>query len=256
METVIDGIKVYYETAGEGKDILILHGWGANMAAVRPIMKAYEPYFKVWALDLPGFGGSDVPPETWDIYSYAGFVKEFAEKVGIKNPILVGHSFGGRISIILAAKKMMDITKMILVDSAGVKPAHGADYYIKVYSYKLMKKAAKCIGIFSKTAEEKIKGKFGSEDYKNANPTMRTVMVRVVNEDLTHFMPEIGVPTLLIWGENDDATPVSDGKVMEKLIPDAGLVVLAGAGHFSYLDRPGDFNVITNKFLEPDRSDK
>ncbi len=253
MEITIDGLKINYETSGEGKDILILHGWGVNIGTVRPIIKALDPYFKVWALDLPGFGGSAVPPEDWDVYSYADFIVKFAGKVGISNPILIGHSFGGRISIILAAKKMLDINKMILTGSAGVKPKHGADYYLKVYSYKLMKKAARCIGAFSKTAEEKIKGMFGSEDYKNANPVMRKIMVKVVNEDLTYLMPDIKASTLLIWGENDDATPVSDGKLMEKLIPDAGLVVLSGAGHFSYLDKPGDFNVIANKFLENDR---
>lgn len=253
MELVIDGLKINYETSGSGRDVLILHGWGANIAAVRPIMKAYENNFRVWAIDLPGFGASDMPGEDWDVYSYAKLVKKFADKAGIENPILIGHSFGGRLCIILAGKKMLNIRKIILVDSAGVKPVHGAGYHAKVYAYKFMKKAAAFAGRFSESAEEKIKGMFGSADYKNANPVMRKVMVRTVNEDLQYLMPKIEQPTLLIWGENDDATPVSDGKIMEKLIRDAGLVVLSGAGHFSYLDKFGDFSVITNKFLEEDR---
>ena len=203
---------------------------------------------------MPGFGASDIPPADWDVYSYADFVVKFIEKTGITNPVLVGHSFGGRLSIIIAAKKAADVRKLILTDSAGVKPSHGADYYIKVYFYKLMKKVAGFIGLISKKTEDKIKNMFGSADYRNANPVMRQIMVRVVNEDLQYLMPDISVPTLLMWGEKDDATPVSDAKIMEKLIPDAGLVVLSGAGHFSYLDRPGDFAVITNKFLENDRT--
>ncbi len=253
MELIIDSLKINYITEGSGKDILILHGWGANISAVTTMVKAYSPYFKVWAVDLPGFGASDMPPESWNVYDYADFVVKFAAAAGIEKPVLAGHSFGGRLSIIIAAKKLMELNKLILIDSAGIKPKRGAGYYFKVYSYKFMKKVAKLVGIFSKETETTIKSMFGSADYKNASPVLKTVMVRVVNEDLTYLLKDIGVPTLLVWGEKDDATPLSDGKLMEKLIPDAGLVTLKGAGHFSYIDRIGDFNVITNKFLENDR---
>lgn len=246
----IDGINVNYETFGEGRDLLILHGWGANIGAVMPMVNAWKDKFKVWALDLPGFGKSDMPGKEWDVYSYADFVKKFADKTGMKNPILVGHSFGGRLCIILAAKEMINPEKIILVDSAGVKPKHGLDYKIKVYSYKLAKKAANAVGIFSKEAEEKIKSAFGSADYKNANPIMRGVMVRVVNEDLTYLFEKVMPPTLLMWGEKDDATPVADARIMEKKMNDAGLVVLKNAGHFSYIDNMAEFSVITNNFLE------
>lgn len=246
----IDGINVNYETYGEGRDLLILHGWGANIGAVMPMINAWKDKFKVWALDLPGFGKSDMPREDWNVYSYADFVKKFVDKTGIETPILVGHSFGGRLCIILAAKKMITPEKIILVDSAGVKPKHGLDYKIKVYSYKLAKKAASVIGIFSKETEEKIKSAFGSADYKNANPIMRNVMVRVVNEDLTYLFDKVEPPALLIWGEKDDATPVSDARIMEEKMHDAGLVVLKNAGHFSYIDKPGEFAVITKNFLE------
>ena len=250
MEICIDNLKINYNVSGEGKDVLVMHGWGACADAVRPIAAALEKNFRVWTLDLPGFGKSDVPPENWDVYSYADFMKQFIDETGIKTPVLIGHSFGGRLAIILAGKEKIDINKIILVDSAGIKPKHGAGYYIKVYSYKLAKRLARLVGRFSLEAAENLKSKFGSADYKNANPTMRTIMVRVVNEDLTGYLKDIAVPTLLIWGDKDDATPLSDAELMEKLIPDAGLCVLSGAGHFSYLDRPGDFGVIANKFLE------
>ncbi len=252
MNIVIDKLNINYETYGDGKDVLVLHGWGANIAAIKPIADALSQNFRVWLLDLPGFGGSDTPSADWDVYSYARFVKEFADAMGITSPILIGHSFGGRLSIILAAKKMLSCPKIILVDSAGIKPKRGANYYIKVYTYKAAKKVAKLAGAFSKTLENRIKQSFGSADYKNANPTMRNIMVKVVNEDLTYLLKDISCPTLLIWGEKDDATPLSDAKKMEQLIPDAGIVSFPNAGHFSYLDNFPQFSLVVNKFLEKD----
>lgn len=115
-----------------------------------------------------------------------------------------------------------------------------------------MKRAAALVGKMSKELEEKIKSKFGSSDYKNASPILRKVFVRVVNEDLTYLLKDIDCPTLLFWGENDDATPLSDAKKMEKIIPDAGIVTVPGGGHYSYLDNFPMFSAVVNKFLEKD----
>lgn len=252
MKKLIDNININYEVYGEGKDVLVLHGWGAEIRTVKPVADALSEKFKVWLVDLPGFGDSDEPPENWDVYSYALFVKKLTEELEISDPILIGHSFGGRLSIILAAKKLLNPPKIILVDSAGIKPKRGIDYCCKVYTYKVMKRIAALTGKISKSLEDKIKSKFGSSDYKNASQTMRAVFVRVVNEDLTYLLKDITCPTLLFWGENDDATPLSDAKKMEKLIPDAGIVTVPGGGHYSYLDNFPMFNAVANKFLEKD----
>ena len=252
MKILVDNININYEVFGEGKDVLVLHGWGADIRAIKPMADALSGKFKVWLVDLPGFGQSDLPSGDWDVYAYADFVKKFADALEIADPILIGHSFGGRLSIILAAKKIMTPPKIILVDSAGIKPRHGVDYYCKVYTYKIMKRVAALMGKLSKPLEEKIKSRFGSSDYKNANPLMRKVMVRVVNEDLTYLLKDIACPTLLFWGEKDDATPLSDAKKMEKLIPDAGIVTVPGGGHYSYIDNFPLFNAVSNKFLEKD----
>lgn len=253
MKESICGLNINYEVFGHGRDVLILHGWGANINTVMPVVKMIEKCFRVWVLDFPGFGNSEIPPESWDVYSYADFVQKFINQLNIQKPILIGHSFGGRISIILAAKKLIEISKIILIDSAGVLPKRGIDYYFKVYTYKSMKFIAEAVGKISKDLENSIKGKFGSSDYKNADPVMRKIFVRVVNEDLTYLFPKVKVPALLIWGENDDATPLSDARLMEKLMPDAGLAVLKNAGHYSYIDKSADCNIIINKFLENDR---
>ena len=94
-----------------------------------------------------------------------------------------------------------------------------------------------------------MRGKVGSADYKNASPVMRQTMVRALNEDLTPLLSGIRVPTLLIWGENDTATPLSDGQRMEKSIPDAGLVVLKGAGHFAFAERWGQCRRVLDAFI-------
>ena len=246
-------MNVHYEVSGSGKAVIILHGWGANLEVMRSAAECFGEKMKVYNLDLPGFGGSDEPAcDDWDIYSYADFIAEFVKKLEIKKPVILAHSFGGRIALILAGKKLIPINKMILTGCAGIKPKRGIDYYAKVYTYKLSKKVSKIIGFFGSDYEEKMKKKYGSEDYASASNKMRAVMVRAINEDLKYLMPDIDVPTLLVWGENDDATPISDGKTMEKLIPDAGLIVMPDSGHFAFLENIGWFSNIVRNFCAKD----
>lgn len=140
---------------------------------------------------------------------------------------------------------------MVLVDAAGIKPKRSLKYYIKVYSFKTAKKILPIL-LGKENGEKAIqawRGKAGSSDYRNSSPVMRAVMSRCVNEDLKNVMPSIKASTLLIWGENDTATPLSDAQTMEKLIPDAGLVSWPGCGHYSFLDNPGGFRAVIRSFL-------
>ena len=98
-----------------------------------------------------------------------------------------------------------------------------------------------------------MQGKTGSADYRSASEGMRRTMVRCINEDLTSLLPEIPVSTLLIWGSADTATPLSDGRLMEKTIPDAGLVVLEGAGHFAFAEQWGLCSRVLDSFLKPQK---
>lgn len=254
MFVEINDLKINYIVSGEGQPVVLLHGWGACIKTVEVVHNYLKNYCKVYSLDLPGFGQSEEPPFPWDLSHYAEFAEQFMKQLRITNPILIGHSFGGRIIIKLAGEKQFPIKKIILVDSAGVKPKRSLKYYCKVYTYKLIKKTFRLpfIKPFTGKLLERVKGIFGSSDYKNASDIMRQVMVKVVNEDLRHLLPGIKPPTLLIWGENDQATPVSDGKLMEKLIPDAGLVVFQNAGHYSYLDKFNEFAIVIASFLKED----
>ena len=253
---VIDGLKIHYTDTGNaaGKPVVLMHGWGCDVSTVASVADAIGHNHRVISIDLPGHGQSDEPSllpdgSPWGVYEYANAVEKLMNKLDISNASLIGHSYGGRVAIILGSR--MPVEKIVLVDSAGIKPKRPLSYYRKVYTFKLLKKLLPLILGKKKGNEliEKRRGKAGSADYRNASPMMRMVMSKSVNQDLRHLLPSIKAPTLLIWGENDTATPLADGRLMEKLIPDSGLVSLEGAGHYSFLDNPSRFKAIINVFL-------
>lgn len=234
-EIAIDGLTIRYQEAGSGKTVVLLHGWGANKESMAPIFHRLKGTFHVVCPDLPGAGASDEPASPWDVSDYSNFLKNFFEQLSIKPFAAIGHSNGGRI-LIHACSDWFRPSKLVLIDSAGIRKKHGPLYYIKVYSYKLGKKVLSW-PLFRRTGLlEKLLKNAGSADYKAASPTMRATMSRLLAKDLKPCLPSISAETLLIWGTRDTATPLSDGKMMEKLIPGAGLVEIAGGGHFSYLD--------------------
>ena len=245
-----NGCRLHYTDCGEGHPILLLHGWGCNTTTFNTIRPFLEAHFRVLTVDFAGFGQSDEPHEVWGVEEYTHSVEALAQAEGVENPILIGHSFGGRVSILYASRHK--VQKVILVDAAGVKPRRSLNYYRKVYTFKLLKRVLPLVA--GKARAEKIiearRAKGGSSDYKQASPMMRRVLSKVVNEDLCHLMPRIKAPTLLFWGENDTATPLADAKKMEKLIPDAGLVTVAGAGHFSFLENTPLFLRVVESFLQ------
>ncbi len=228
-------------------DIVLLHGWGCSREIWAGLQQHLETTskhgakFRVTVLDFPGFGAEPQPSGPWGMEQYTQWFERFLSEHNIINPILVGHSFGGRVALIFASRN--PVSKLILVDAAGVKPRRSARYYFKVWSFKILKHFA------PPSVVERIRSRSGSADYRAASPVMRGTLSKVVNEDLRRFMPLISAPTLLVWGSLDTATPVRDARIMERLIPDAGLVVLEGAGHYSFLDRPQQFNAIIDSFL-------
>lgn len=251
----IEGLNINYIVEGSGKDVLILHGWGANINTILPIVNILKDKFRVHALDLPGFGQSSQPKEPIDSFQYAEVVKKYMENMGINKVTLIGHSFGGKLSIILGSKFPELIEKIVLINSAGLRTKRGPKYYIKVYSFKTLRFLYKKLFFWLKDEEglEKFYKKFGSTDYREASGVMRKILVTVVNENLFPLLSKIKAPTLLIWGDEDTATPLYMAKIMEKEIEDSGLVVFEGAGHYSYLDDYQRFAIIIRNFLEYDK---
>ena len=244
-----DDCRLHYTDCGEGHPILLLHGWGCNTTTFNAIRPFLEARFRVLTVDFAGFGQSDEPHQVWGVEEYTRSIEALAQHEGVENPILIGHSFGGRVSIVYASRNK--VQKVVLVDAAGVKPRRSLTYYRKVYTFKLMKHLARLLLGEKRAAKwiESRRAKAGSSDYSQATPMMRAILSKVVNEDLCHLMPKISAPTLLFWGENDTATPLADAKKMESLIPDAGLVTVAGAGHFSFLENPQLFERVLASFL-------
>jgi len=228
--------------------IVILHGWGAHIEAVGPILAGLDGAADVIALDLPGFGESDPPPEAWDVDCYARFMIHFLDEMGVDRAHLVGHSHGGRVSIALAADEPQRVGRLLLIDSAGIPPKRGWRYRRRVAVAKLGRVAGK-LGAPGRQLQERMRARVASRDYLEASEAMRGTFRAVVAADLTDRMPRIGASTLLVWGDQDDDTPLWMGKRMEELIPDAGLVVLEGAGHYSYADSPGQFRAVARRFL-------
>lgn len=250
----IFGQKLHYSETGkeDGRPVVLMHGWGCNLSTVASVAKILEPGMKVYNLDLPGHGQSDEPAEIWGVEKFTELVEKFIRLKGLKDVTLIGHSFGGRIAILLSSRNPELVKKVVLVDAAGIKPRRSPKYYLKVYTYKTLKHLLPAL--FGKNLGgellDKYRGKAGSADYRNSSPMMRGIMSRCVNEDLKWCMPSIKASTLLIWGSDDTATPLSDAKTMEQLIPDAGLVEFKGCGHYSFLDNPGGFRAVMREFFK------
>lgn len=244
------GLQTRYVVRGSGPAVLVLHGWGASIEAVHPIVGGLSPVATVYVLDLPGFGQTDLPPEPWGVEQYQMFVAAFMDALSIDSPTVVGHSNGGRIAIRMAATEPARVSRLVLVDSAGIRPKRTLRWYRRVGMAKVGKYAARFLGAPGERLRGVLVGRAASADYAAAGP-LRPTLVKLVNTDLRSFMPSVSVPTLLVWGSEDSDTPISDAHEMERLIPDAGLVVLEGAGHFSYLDQPARFARIVSHFVVP-----
>ena len=252
MEITIDNKKIYYEVEGEGKPLILLHGWLASSETMKPLQQHLSRNFKVYNVDIIGFGKSELPDKPMNTNDFGDFLAKFIEQLNIENPILIGHSHGGITVINYAGRKLGKINKIVLIDSAGIKPKRSINYYIKIYTYKIVKKILK---LFPKNLErirKKVLNKFGSADYKASPEILRKTMNIIINENQKEIMKNINVPTLMIWGDKDTATPLNDAKQMEKLIPNSGIAVLEGTGHFSYLEKLPQCCIILDEFLKND----
>lgn len=237
------GLKINYKDFGnkKGTPIVYLHGWGQNIEMMEPIAKPFTETHRLIILDLPGFGLSDEPETAWTLEEFVEMLKAFLTELKIEKPNLIGHSFGGKISLLYASKYNVD--KLMLLASP---------YKVKIkkpsLKVKILKKAATLPGLGN--LAKKMKKHLGSTDYKNASPIMREILVKHVNTDLTEDAKKIKCPTFIIWGTNDEAVPVEDAYELEKLIKDSGLSIYEGCTHYAYLERLGQTNAIIKTFIK------
>lgn len=239
----INGLNINYVDYGneKGKTIVLLHGWGQNIEMMKPLTTMLQKEFRIIILDLPGFGESDIPQKIYTIYNYVEIVKELLDELKVENPIMIGHSFGGKITLAYASK--YNCEKIVLLASTFKKEIKKLSLKVKIL------KKLKKVPVLNKF-EEFAKKHIGSTDYRNANPIMRKILVEHVNLDLTEDVKNIKCPTLIIWGTLDEEVPVERANELEDLIKDSGTVILDGGTHYAYLEFLPKVKSILNVFLK------
>lgn len=249
--------RMYYEECGESeRALLLLHGWGASGENWLPVSRDFMSEYRVYTVDFPGFGKSPEPDGAWSVDEYMELTARFIREVIKGKCDIMAHSFGGRVAVLLASEYPELTGKLVLTGCAGLLPKRTAFQKLKRLAFRLITRVADNRLTRAALGEDRInkardaaRVKFGSSDYKAASPRMREILQNVLERDLKAYLARIKSPALLVWGDADTATPVWMGRVMEAEIPDAGLVVFEGAGHFAYLEMYPRFKIVARKFL-------
>ena len=248
MKKTLNGLKITYRFSkgqNPADTILLLHGWGGNLNSFRYLEKQLlQNDFSVLTIDFPSFGGSEQPPETFTLHDYYKIVSELLASENIGKVNVVAHSFGGRVAIMLASLEPQKVNKVVLVDSAGIKPRFSVSKKIKILKYKTLKKL-KQKGLIKKDLTG-----YGSSDYKAMPECLKPVFNNIVNTDLSDMAKNIVAPTLLVWGTEDKDTPIYMAKKLNKLIKDSAIIRFKDCGHFCYLQKPDYFNKIVINFFK------
>lgn len=247
MYTTIDNLQIYYQKIGKGKDLIMLHGWGQDVSSFWPIVEYLSDKYTLWLIDLPGFGRSDIPKIVFDTKDYAKIIKEFIIKNSIKKPNLLGHSFGGKVSIKLAAENPNLFDKLIIVGSSGIKP----DFSIKRSLMYPLAKAFHFLFPDVFNIKSLIRRKFYRKlesDYFDAG-VMKDALLKTLKEDLTSDLEKIENETLIIWGDEDRAVPLKYGIRMYQKIKPAKIIIMEEKGHFLHVHDPERFAIYVKDFI-------
>lgn len=235
-ELSVNGHNLHYVRFGQGKDIVFLHGWGASISAFLFVAKNLCRDYRVTVVDFAGFGLSEEPLYPYSVEDYAKDILCLMDSLNISSASFVGHSFGGRVALWLASQYAERTQRLILIDSAGLKPRRKPDYYLKVFVHKVLKKIGK-------------KGLGGSSDYRILSPLMKQTFIKVVNCDQTSQLKNVCCPTAVFWGKHDKDTPLYMFSKFKRHISGAQTFLLDG-GHFSYVDDSVGFMLILRAFLK------
>lgn len=246
----VNGCAIRLLSAGVGAPaFVLLHGWGASSDVMMPILLHLARRYRVIALDFPGFGNSPPPPQAWGVPEYADLVSACLASLDLHNPVLLCHSFGARVAIYLTGALGYPADRLILTGAAGLRaqPAPGSGLRRRIISA-----GKRVVQLLPASMGDRItkaaRYRLGSADYRAAEGVMREALIKTVELDLQPWLPHIAQDTLLIWGSEDTETPLSQGEVMARDIPRAGLAVIQGAGHYCFLERPGTFFSILDSY--------
>ena len=248
MNIEVCGLNVNYIVKGKGENVLIIPGWGTTIDTYMTLIDDVSNYCKVYCLDMPGCGKTDEPREAYSVDDYVDFIISFIEKNKIKKLSLIGHSNGGRIIIKMMSRRKLsfEVDKVVLIASAGL--VHNSFKKVALKSFRKVFDNRFFRRFFGKQIDS-FKKSIASTDYMNASPVMRKTLVKIVNEDLRDNLKDIDVPVLLLFGEKDDAVPFKDGKVMNRLIKNSGLVKFENCGHFLFLEQRVRVDLILRSYF-------
>lgn len=230
--------KISYIRRGEGEDMVFFHGYGANKECFLRQINYFSRAYAVTAFDFAGFGQSHPLSRPYSVTDYADETEEFLSSLGIKRPLVVAHSFGGRVALKMAGRSDC-FKKLLITGGAGIVKKRGAAYKLKIAAYRTARKIAPSY------AEKR----FGSKEYRALSPVMRESFKKIVNEDLVKTAENIRVKTLFVYGENDKETPVKYGEIFKNAVKNSSLVVMKNCGHFAFLDDYYKFNMLAEEFF-------
>lgn len=247
MNVIVDGLMTSYQKTGKGETLLLIHGWGDSAKTFSALADQLKGSYQIVALDLPGFGGSQTPTELWGTAAFADFTRHFIKKLGLKPLAVVGHSFGGAVAIELAGNRPF-FKDLILLASAGVRNKKS----LKSAASKVGAKTAKpLLLIIPRDKRDRLKRKVYDSIGSDALllPHMEAIYRRIVAEDMRPAANQINIPTLLIYGSSDKATPIKDGHILNRAIRNSRLEIIM-AGHFLHQEEPERIASLIRDFLE------
>lgn len=246
METNVGGIKVNYQVFGEGQPFLIFHGWGSSSERwVEVAEKISKKGYKVIVPDLPGFGKSNSLTYAWNTNKYITWIEQFIRELGIENYYVLGHSFGGALASKLAVKHVQNVKKLFLVSAACVRERTAK----KSFSAKIAKviKFFKFLPFYENFRKMVYKFIIRKSDYIYVDGIMKDTYLNTVKEDLSFHLPFIKVPTVIVWGEKDESTPIHQAHIINNQIKNSKLIIIPGVGHALNTKNP---EILSEKVLD------
>lgn len=248
MKIIINNIATEYEDVGQGPLILMLHGWGNDLRSFDEMTNRLVSNYRIVRLDLPGFGQTETP-RAWNLDNYVNFVQSFVQKLNLQPEILLGHSFGGRIIIKAVAQGKFDVQKIVLISPAGVSVFSGRRKFFKI----LGKIGSGLISIppfifWRKKIKNVFYNAIGSDYHSTGH--LKEIFASVTGEDLAPFARAIKSKTLLVWGRQDQVTPLRDGELLHALIKDSKLQIIEDAGHFAHIEKPSEVEKVIMDFIK------